>query len=121
MFSRPSMCLSVRDTLVFSSPEPLGSLVSLKYSHGPSSVCPPFSKIFSKTAGPIKAKFHMEPRCDGGMQVCSRGLGHMTKMAAMSIYGKKNFKNLLLQNQRANDLMAWYVALGPWSYYSLFK
>ena len=33
---------------IFSSPEPL------------SVVRPPFSKIFSKTAGPIKAKFHVE-------------------------------------------------------------
>ena len=39
---------------------------------------PPFSKIFfSKTAWPIKTKFHMEPQWDGGTQVCSRGLVHM--------------------------------------------
>ena len=36
---------------------------------------PPFSKIFfSKTAGPVKAKFHMEPQWDGGTKVCSQGL-----------------------------------------------
>ena len=45
------------------------------------SIRPPFSKIFSKTAGPIKAKFYMEPQWDGRMKVCARGLGHMTKMA----------------------------------------
>ena len=56
----------------------------------------------------------MEPQWDGGMKVYSRGLGHMTKMAATPIYGKKTFKNFHLQNQRANDLVAWYVALGLW-------
>ena len=50
---------------------------------------PPFSNIFfSKTAEPIKAKFHMEPQWDGGTKVCSRGLGHITKMAATPVYGK---------------------------------
>ena len=28
-------------------------------------------------------------------------LGHMTKIASMPIYGKKTFKNLLLQNQKS--------------------
>ena len=47
-----------------------------------------FSNIFfSETSGPIEAKFHMEP-WDGGTKVCSNGRGHMTKMAAMPIYGK---------------------------------
>ena len=71
--------------LVFSSPEPLGSLVSVRCT---SSVCPPFSKIFSKTAGPIKAKFHREPQWDGGTKVCSRGLGHVPKMATTPVCGK---------------------------------
>ena len=39
----------------------------------------------------------------------------MTKMATTPIYGK-NFKNLLLQNQKAHDLGTWYVALGFWAY-----
>ena len=84
--------------LFFSSPEPLDSLVSLKYSHGssslhPLSVRPPFSKIFfSKTAGPIKAKFIMEPQWDGETKVFLSGLGHMTKMAAPPIYGKNPSK-----------------------------
>ena len=48
-----------------------------------------FSNIFSsETTGPIEAKFHMEPPWDGGTKVCSNGLGHLTKMAAMPIYGK---------------------------------
>ena len=82
---------------------------------------PPYSIFFSKTAGPIKAKFHVEPPWVGGTKVRSgAGLGHMTKMAATPIYGR-NFKNLLLQNQRANDLGAWYAAFGTWAQQSLFK
>ena len=73
----------------------------------------PFSKIlFSKTAWPIKAKFHMEPQWDRGMKVCLRGLCHITKMAT-------TFKNHLLQNRRASDLVAWYV--GTRAHHSLFK
>ena len=34
----------------------------------------------------------------------------MTEMAATPIYGKKPFKNLLLQSQKADDLGTWYVA-----------
>ena len=55
----------------------------------------------------------MVPPMGGGNKSLFAGLGHMTKMATMPIYGKKPFKNLHLQNQRANDLVAWYVASGP--------
>ena len=49
-----------------------------------------FSNVFpSETTGPIEAKFYAEPPWDGGTKVCSNGTGHMTKMAAMPIYGKK--------------------------------
>ena len=65
--------------------------------------------ISSETTGPIEAKFHMEPPWDGGMKVGSNGPGHMTKMATMPIYGK-NLKNLLLRNQKADDLETWYAA-----------
>ena len=34
----------------------------------------------------------MEPQWDEGMKVCLWGLGHMTKMAAMPIYGKNSSK-----------------------------
>ena len=55
----------------------------------PSIVYPPFSKIFfSKTAGPIKARFHMEPQWDGGTKFYLLSLGHMTKLATTPIYGK---------------------------------
>ena len=54
---------------------------------------PQYSKIFfSKTAWPIKAKFYVEPPWEGGTKVCSRHLGHMTKMAVMPIYGKNPLK-----------------------------
>ena len=54
-------------------------------------VRPLFSKIFSKTITPVKAKLHVEPPWVKGMNVCSGHLGHMTKMAATSICGKKIF------------------------------
>ena len=48
-----------------------------------------FSNILSsETTGPIEAKFHMEPSWDGGTKVYSNYPGHITKMAAMPIYGK---------------------------------
>ena len=58
---------------------------------GPASVVRPFtfSNIFSsETAWPIKAKFYVEPPWEGGTKVYINGPGHMTKMAAMPIYGK---------------------------------
>ena len=42
----------------------------------------------SETALPIKAKFYVESPWEGGMKVYINGPGHMTKMAAMPIYGK---------------------------------
>ena len=50
------------------------------------------SNIFSETAGPIKAKFYVEPPWVGGTIFCSRHLGHVTKMAATPIYGKNPSK-----------------------------
>ena len=47
------------------------------------------SNVFSsETAWPVKAKFYLEPPWEGGMKVYINGPGHMTKMAAMPIYGK---------------------------------
>ena len=48
--------------------------------------------FFSKAAWPIKAKFYEEPPWVWGTKVCSRHLGHMTKMAATPIYGKNPSK-----------------------------
>ena len=53
---------------------------------------PSFTKLkdlLLQMAWPIKAKFYVEPPWDGGTKVCSRHVGHMTKMAATPIYGKK--------------------------------
>ena len=52
----------------------------------------------------------MELLWDGGTKVCSNGPGHMTKMAAMPIYGK-NLKKFLLRNQKVDDLETWYAVL----------
>ena len=66
-------------------------------------VCRPstFLNIFSsETTGPIKIKFHMETPKDAEMKVCSSGPGHMTKMAAMSIYRKKPLKKIFFSITR---------------------
>ena len=48
-----------------------------------------YLNIFSsETALPIKAKLYVEPPWEGGTKVYINGPGHMTKMAAMPIYGK---------------------------------
>ena len=71
-----------------------------------------FPNFFSlETSRPIEAKFHVDPPWIRGMKVCSNGLCHMTNMAAMPIYGK-TLKNLLLWNQKANDLESLYAASG---------
>ena len=46
--------------------------------------------------------------------------GHMTKMAAMPIYGK-NLKNQLLWNCWTDFNKAWYVASGTLVHHSLYK
>ena len=89
--------MSASKYLIISSPEPLGSqgeLIVYPSSRRPSVVRrPPFSKIFSsETACPIQAKFYVEPPWEGGTKVYINGPGHMTKMAATSIYGKNPSK-----------------------------
>ena len=80
-----------------------------------------FSNIFSsETTGTIEANFHVEPPWDRGTIVYSNGPGHMTKMATIPIYGK-TLKNLLLWNQKADDLETWYAASGAWVLSNLFK
>ena len=46
----------------------------------------------------------MELLWGGGTKVCSNGPGHMTKMAAMPIYGKKHFKKFLSGTKRPMTL-----------------
>ena len=62
----------------------------------------------------------MESSWDGGTKFCSNGPGHMTKMAAMSIYGK-TLKNLLFPEPKGDDLETWYAASGAQVLPSLFK
>ena len=72
-----------------------------------------FSNISSEITGPIEAKFHNEASLGLGNKSLLKGAGHMTKMAAMSIYGKNlKKKNLFLQNPKIADLETWYAALG---------
>ena len=82
--------------LIFSSPEPSGSqgeLIVYPYS-GVRCRCrrrrrqQSLNTFSSETALPIKAKFYVEPPWEGGTKLCIDGPGHMTKMAAMPIYGK---------------------------------
>ena len=52
-----------------------------------------------------------------GKKVYIFGSGHVTKVAAIPLYGK-NLKNLLLQNHWADWLETWYVASGELVYLS---
>ena len=56
----------------------------------------------------------------GETNIYSNGPGHMTKMAAMSIYGK-NLKKSSSPEPKADDLETWYSALGAQVLPSLFK
>ena len=88
---------------IISSPEPLGSqgeLIVYPYSGVRCRRCrrcrcrrcrrrQQCLNIFSsETALPMKAKFYVESPWEGGTKVYTNGPGHMTKMAAMPIYGK---------------------------------
>ena len=42
----------------------------------------------SETTWPIEAKFYVEPPWEGEMKSYIKGPGHMTKVAAIPIYGK---------------------------------
>ena len=86
--------------------------------HRPSTISNVFS---SETAWPIKAKFHVEPPWEGGTKVCINCPGHMTKMAAMPIYGKNLKKNLLFRNRWTDFHKTWYVASVTPAHHSLYK
>ena len=86
-----SGCLGWATLLAHRSRSLTGELIGYPWIRRPSVVRRPstFSNIFSsETAWPIKAKFYMEPPWEGGTKVCINGLGLMTKMAALPIYGK---------------------------------
>ena len=48
------------------------------------------SLVFSQTIGPIELKFHVKTPYDKLAKIYTKHFGHMTKMAAMPIYGKKH-------------------------------
>ena len=52
-----------------------------------------------KTARQIEAKFHVKPSLVGETKVCSNGLGHMTNVAVMTIYGKNLKKSSSLETK----------------------
>ena len=78
---------------IVTSPEPSGSQGEL-IVYPCSGVrcrcrCQQCLNIFSsETAWPIKAKLYVEPPWEGVTKVYINGPGHMTKVAAMPIYGK---------------------------------
>ena len=55
------------------------------------------------------------------MKVYINDPGHMAKMAALTIYMVKTFKNLLLQNQMSYDFKTLHVSLGTLALQSLYK
>ena len=76
----------VQEISIISSPEPTGELIGYPWSGVRLST---ISNIYSsETAWPIKAKFYVEP----GTKVYINDPCHMTKMAAMPIYGKNPSK-----------------------------
>ena len=62
----------------------------------------------------------MEHLWEGGKKIYINGQGHMTEMAAMAI-NRKTFKNLLLQNQKANDFETWCEASVTGALQSIYK
>ena len=54
------------------------------------------------------------------MKICKSDDGHMTKMAAMPIYGK-NLKKSSSPEQVADFQETWYVASGTPAHHSLYK
>ena len=62
----------------------------------------------------------MEPPWDGGTKVCSNGPVHMTNVAAMPIYGKKNKKIFLSGTKKP---MALKLGKQQWvlKYYQIYS
>ena len=55
--------------------------------------------IYSETAWPIKAKFHVESPWEGGRKVHTNGPSHMTNGWRSCPYMVKTFKNLSYRNK----------------------
>ena len=69
----------------------------------------------------------MEPHWDGGMKVCSWGLGHMTKMATTPIYGQVQIRcDFLVQkwplwNESSHAFFSSIYIIFPWKYDILYE
>ena len=70
-----------------------GSRGVYRISSVPSLALSTFSNDISETAGPVETKLHAEPPWGWGTKVCSLCVDHMTKVAAMPIYGKNLCKS----------------------------
>ena len=73
-----------------------------------------------KSLGKLKQCSHIEPFLGQGKIFFLCGLGHMTKMAAMPIYGKIP-SNVVFLNLKAYDLETLYVALETLALQMFFK
>ena len=79
------------------------------------------SNIFSsEMTGQIKAKFHMKPPCGGGTKVYSNGPDHMTKMAAIPIYGK-NLKQLFFFGTKQPMILKLGMQRSVLEYYQFYS
>ena len=76
--------------------------------------------FFSETAWPIKAKFYVEPPWVGGTKLFAASGSHDQDGRHAHIW-QKPFKNLLLQNRRADFRETWYVASGTPAHHKLCK
>ena len=83
----------------------------------PSTISKPFS---SETAGPIKAKLHVEHPKEEGTKVYINGPFHMTKMAAVPIYGKNHKKSSSLEPMDIFKATC-YVASRTLAHHNLYK
>ena len=73
----------------------------------------------SETTWPIKAKFYVKHLYNGGTNVYIYNLGHMTKLAAMPIYGKNPSKIFFSETNRLISMK--FCVKHPWlKYYNLY-
>ena len=60
--------------------------------------------VFSQTIDPIELKFHVKTPYDKLAKIYAKYFGHMTKMAATPIYGKKHLKIFFSRSRRLMTL-----------------
>ena len=60
--------------------------------------------VFSQTIGPIELKYHVKTPYDKLAKIYTKHFGHMTKMAATPIYGKKPLKIFFSRTRRLMTL-----------------